>query len=392
MKRALLLLCWVSLTPLFGQIQLSPEAEIRIVTVGPYQGELYSAFGHSGIQVYDLKNGLNDFYNYGIFDFDQPNFYLNFARGYLNYRLAVMPYDRVANYYAYQDRYIHEQVLNLDSAQRQKLFDFLTWNAQPENMFYYYDYFYDNCASRIRDAVEQTFEGQVEFDGSYVTTDHTIRDLTDLYLQQQPWGDLGIDLCLGLPMDKRATPYMYMFLPDYIESAFDHATIVQDGEKVPLVKETIVLYTPKGDSEPLNTLLSPMVVFIVILLIGCIITYIGYSKGKSHFWFDAIMFSILGLIGWLLFLLWIATDHNAAAQNMNLLWAIPFHFPMGILLLKRSGHEFIKNYFTAIAFLTIGLLASWAFLPQNLHEALIPLATLVLIRCAYIRYYLNTTK
>ncbi|MEM7110199.1 MAG: DUF4105 domain-containing protein, partial [Bacteroidota bacterium] len=220
MKRIIALLFMAM--PLFiqGQSVLSPQAEIRVITFGPYQGELYSAFGHSGIRVIDPVNGINDFYNYGIFDFDQPNFYLNFARGFLNYRLAVMQYDRIVNYYAYyQQRYVHEQVLNLDSIQRQKLFDFLVWNARPENMYYYYDYFYDNCATRVRDAIEGTFEGKVEFDGSYISTDYTIRDLTDLYLPHQPWGDLGIDICLGLPMDKKATPYMYMFLPDYIESA-----------------------------------------------------------------------------------------------------------------------------------------------------------------------------
>ena len=380
--------------PLFvqGQTVLSTQAEIRIITVGPYQGELYSAFGHSGIRVLDPKKKLNDFYNYGIFDFDQPNFYLNFARGFLNYRLAVMPYDRVVNYYAYQDRYIHEQVLNLDSAQMQELFEFLVWNAKPENMYYYYDYFYDNCATRVRDAIEDIFDGKVEFDGSYIATDYTIRDLTDVYLPYQPWGDLGIDICLGLPMDKKATPYMHMFLPDYIESAFNNATIIHNGKKVPLVRNTITSYSTTGNVAIEESLISPMAAFVVLLILGCLLTFWAHKRNKSLFWFDATLFSVIGLIGWLLFLLWVATDHKAAAKNMNLLWAIPFHFPMGLFLYSSKGRRLKVAYFTAIAILMVLLLFSWAFLPQNLHEVFIPLSLLALLRSLYIRYRLNQTK
>ncbi|MEM6523299.1 MAG: DUF4105 domain-containing protein [Bacteroidota bacterium] len=381
--------------PLFtqGQILLSPQAEIRAITVGPYQGEVYSAFGHSGIRVVDPVNRINAFYNYGIFDYDQPNFYLHFARGFLNYRLAVTDYDRVLNYYAYhQDRYFHEQILNLDSAQNQKLFEFLVWNAKPENMYYYYDYFYDNCATRVRDAIEDTFEGKVEFDGSYISTDYTIRDLTDVYLPHQPWGDLGIDLCLGLPMDKKATPYMYMFLPDYIESTFNNATILKNGKKVPLVRNTIITYSPKGNVSIIKTWITPLVAFIALFVVGGMLTFWAYKKGKSLFWFDATLFSVLGLVGWLLFLLWVATDHKAAARNMNLLWAIPFHFPMGLYLLSSKGKRLKVKYFTAIAILMILLLFSWAFLPQDLHEALIPLTLLVLLRSLYIRYRLSQTN
>lgn len=389
MKRILIAAFWFLSIPMFGQVSLSPQAEVRVITFGPYQGELYSAFGHSGIRVYDPERGINDFYNYGIFDFDQPNFYLNFARGYLNYRLAVMPYPNVANYYASQDRYIHEQVLNLDSLQKQKLFDFLVWNAQPENMYYYYDYFYDNCATRVIDAVEQMSGAEVSFDGSYITTDYTLRDLTDIYLQEQPWGDVGIDICLGLPMDKKATPRMYTFLPDYLESAFDNAFIIRDGKKIPLVAKTIITYEKQGIIATPKSLVSPMTAFILLLVIGCILTFYALKKNKSLFWFDALLFSIIGLIGWLLFVLWVATDHAAAAKNMNLLWAIPFHFPMGLLLLRKGGKKIKLLYFSVVSVLMVVLIICWAFLPQNLHEVFIPLSLLVIIRSLYIRFYLK---
>ncbi|MTI22621.1 DUF4105 domain-containing protein [Fulvivirga sp. RKSG066] len=371
--------------------QLSSEATIHIITVGPYQPELYSAFGHSGIRVLDPVNRIDDFYNYGVFDFDQPNFYLNFARGFLNYRLAVMDYRRVRNFYVSQNRYIHEQVLNFDQEENQKLYEFLEWNAQPENMYYYYDYFYDNCATRVRDAVEQTFKDKVEFDGSYIDTDYTIRDLTDIYLQEQPWGDLGIDLCLGLPMDKKATPYMYMFLPDYIELAFDNATILKNGTKQPLIKRTIVAYEAKPEASTASAF-TPLYAFSLLALVMIFITYRGYKKNQHKKWIDVSFFTVIGLLGWLLFLLWVATDHNAAATNFNLLWALPFHFPLIFWLLKKDIPNWVAYFYLFTAALSTLTILLWAFLPQNLHNSLIPITLIVLIRGLFIYHQVRNNE
>ncbi|MDX1629073.1 MAG: DUF4105 domain-containing protein [Fulvivirga sp.] len=382
-SKALLLLLFLSRLGYSQPNQLSENAQIRIITVGPYQEELYSAFGHSGIRVYDPANQIDDFYNYGVFDFDQPNFYLNFAKGYLNYRLAVMDYPRVKQYYIYQNRYIHEQVLNLINEEKQELYHFLLWNAQPENMYYYYDYFYDNCATRIRDAMEKTYGDSVVFDGSYVTTNYTIRDLTDLYLQEQPWGDLGIDLCLGLPMDRNATPYMYMFLPDYVELAFDHAFIIRNGKKVPLVAETIVTYESKPQPSAASKI-TPFYLFSLLAVIVIGFTYLGYRKKRHKKVFDVIWFTIIGLFGWFLFLLWTATDHHAAAQNFNILWAIPLHFPVALFLLKKQIPRWVSYYFMVTSLLGGLTILAWGWLPQDLHNAMIPLVVIIATRGYFI--------
>lgn len=363
-------------------IQLSERAEIHILTCGPFQGELYSAFGHSAIRVYDPENEIDWLYNYGVFDFNQPNFYLNFARGYLNYKLAVMDYQRFRDYYIYYNRYIHEQVLNFNADQKQKFFEFLEWNALPENQFYYYDYFYDNCATRVRDALVTTFGDSIKFDGSYIETDYTIRELTDLYLEYQPWGDLGIDICLGLPMDKQASPWMYMFLPDYIESAFNHASIVTDSSSIPLIKKTISTYESKPQ-EIGNSLFSPWNVFYALLLIGVVITVFGIKKNKAFKGLDIVLFTIIGLVGSLLTLLWLATDHNAAARNMNILWALPTHFLAGLLLIKKEKKPWLKNYFLFSSVLGLLLVVCWSFLPQQMHTSLIPIVLLLSVRGFY---------
>lgn len=371
-----------------GQLKLSNQAQIHVITAGPFQGEVYSAFGHSAVRVHDPVNKIDLLYNYGIFDFNQPNFYINFARGYLNYKLGVTTYERFKYAYTYYNRSIDEQVLNLDSAQRQKYFDFLQWNSKPENQFYYYDYFYDNCATRIRDGLKTTFGDDIQFDGSYIETDYTIRDLTDLYLDEQPWGDLGIDICLGLPMDKKATPSMYMFLPDYILSAFNHASIKRDGQAVPLVKKTFNTNEHKPEPDQASTI-TPHIAFWTLFALLLVVTFLGYQKGRHHKSIDVVLFGIVGLLGWLLFLLWVATDHNAAAKNMNLLWAIPLHFPLVFFILKKRVPKFIATYFQWVFFFEVIVLIAWAFLPQNLHNSLIPVTALLALRAFFIYHNLK---
>ncbi|MBT1704278.1 lipoprotein N-acyltransferase Lnb domain-containing protein [Chryseosolibacter indicus] len=369
----LLFIC--SLT--FGQVTLSEDAQISVITCGPWQGELYSAFGHSAFRVHDPVNGIDEAYNYGVFDFDQPNFYLNFARGYLYYKLGVYDYKRFEYYYIYHNRYVHEQVLNLSGNQKQRLYDYLSWNALPENENYRYDYFYNNCATKMRDVVKEVFKDSIHFDGSYIKTDYTIRELTDLYLTNQPWGDLGIDICLGLPMDKKAAPQEYMFLPDYVESAFAHATIKDGNQTKPLVAKLNSVYesTPETFSKGL---FQPLYVFGVLSVIAVFISYRDFKKQRITHVFDITLFTVLGMIGLLLLFLWIATDHQAAARNMNLLWALPTHLVAVIAFIKQP--RWLSTYFLFAAIISVILILCWAILPQKLHYALIPVVLTIALR------------
>jgi len=363
--------------------QLSPSAEISIVTLGPFQGELYSAFGHSAIRVYDPGNSIDAFFNYGIFSFNQPNFYLNFARGHLNYKLDVDPYAPWRDYYISNNRFVHEQILNLNAGQTQKVFEYLYWNVQPENQYYLYDYFYNNCATKLRDVLKITLKDDVVFDSTFIKTDYTIRQLTDLYLKHQPWGDLGIDICLGLPMDKHASPYEYMFLPDYIEQSFDHATVRRDSVILPLVKAKVSVFESAPENPP-SSLFHPWLVFGLFLAFTIWITWRDIKSHRKSKWFDAVIFGIVGAVGLLLFLLWTATDHRAAARNLNVLWAMPLH--LIFVPLYMFSKKIAITYFKGIAILYALLLVSWAFLPQQLNVFLIPVVIALAIRAWFIGY------
>ena len=360
--------------------QLSDKAEIIVLTLGPNINRVETAFGHNAFRVIDKSQNIDRVYNYGVFDFDQPNFYLNFAKGYLNYKLDTVDYARFRYVYMYYNRFIHEQLLNLNKAQKQKVFDYLQWNMLPENQYYYYDYFYDNCATRIRDVLETTLGDQLHFDGSYITTDYTIRELTDLYLPALPWSDLGIDLCLGLPMDKTATPYMYMFLPDYIESAFEHASLKNDYTTLPLVKANRSTF----NSVPVvssTSLFNPHTFFYTILIIIILFSIRDYKRSKLTKWLDIPLFGLVGLLGLFFFLLWTVTDHQAAARNMNLLWAIPTHLILAIFLLRKQPPHWLRYYFIIALAIHIISLISWKWLPQLLLSSLIPLVIGLTLRC-----------
>lgn len=346
--------------------KLSSESHIALVTLGPTQKELYSAFGHSAIRVYDPLHGIDYFYNYGVFSFNQPNFYLNFARGRNMYQLGVYNYSDARDYYISENRFIHEQILNLTASQKQRVFDFLTYNARPENRLYLYDYFYDNCATRPRDVLKSVFGDSIRFDETPEKKTITIRGLTDIYLKQQPWGDLGIDICLGMPMDKVASRTEYMFLPDSLESGFDRAQIKSDGDWESLVREKIIV--SESQNEPVKVSLThPWVVFGVIALLLIGLSYYDIKRKKLTVWIDKLFFIGTGTVGLLLVLLWTATSHKAAANNLNVLWALPTNLVLPFITKLK------KKYFLFASALTLGLLLSWFLLPQQLHVFLIPL-------------------
>lgn len=359
-------------------LPLSPRAEISVITCGRGVDELYSAFGHSAIRVYDPVNRIDYAYNYGVFDFDQPNFYLNYTKGLLLFKLGVYAYPDFVNSYVYYNRWVTEQVLNLSPSQKQRVFDYLEWNALPENETYRYDYFYNNCANKVRDVFAQTLGDSLHFDDSYITTSYTIRQLTDLYLTDQPWGDLGIDICLGLPMDKKASPYEYMFLPDYVLSSFDHATISRGGKEEPLVKAKIPVFlnTPR---EPNQAIVHPWVVFGAILLVAIVLSAWDFRRKDVSLWFDGLLFMTTGAIGVLLLLLWTATDHQAAARNMNLLWALPTNL-FFLAVFRQKAHSLLRKYFLGVAALSLMLLLGWSFLPQQMNPYLVPLVAAITAR------------
>src|SRR5258708_24986289 len=178
-------------------------------------------------------------------------------------------------------------------------------------------------------------------------------------------------------MDKKASRFEYMFLPDYIESSFDHATNIALSQ--PLVKEKIITYQPEPEKAPFHWF-HPWIVFGFFFALTSYITWRDWQRKKLSKWFDVILFLMVGLLGVLLLLLWTTTDHRAAANNFNLLWALPTHAIVAIALVRKQKPKWVRSYFLITTILTPMLLGGWYLLPQTLNVFLIPLVGVVLLR------------
>ncbi|PRY14962.1 uncharacterized protein DUF4105 [Pontibacter ummariensis] len=365
----------------FEGMEISPEAKISLLTCSSGQ-DLYAIFGHSAVRVTDPVSGLDVVFNYGTFDFDEPNFYLKFARGKLKYKLSAANYRDFVYSYIDDNRSVYEQELNLTYAQRQQYWAFLTNNYLPANRFYLYDFFFDNCATRIRDGIEATFPNKLAFNIGQFDEDMTFRNLIDFYLPPQPWGDFGIDLALGARIDQEASPYEYMFLPDYLAKGFANATIVQDGEPVPLTKEVKVIY----EREPIPFeagWFTPSLLWWAFFVVVLALTAADLFKKTRSRVFDMTFFFLAGLMGIVLVLLWAATDHQATAYNFNLLWAIPTHVFVAVLLGRKVLPDWVQKYMLGTAVVAAVLVIFWPWWPQEFHAAFLPIVLSLGLRAAY---------
>jgi hypothetical protein len=306
--------------PVFSSLpQLSEESKVIMFTCGPGD-ELYAGFGHSALWITDPINKVDRLYNYGTFDFDTPNFYTKFVRGKLNYILSVYPSKYFFNDYNSRKILVVGQLLNLTQIEKQGIFDFLENNALPANCEYKYDFFYDNCATRLRDVLVKIADGKVNFK----TTDKnlTFRKMLFPYLTWTPWTRFGINLILGLTSDKKATPWDYMYLPQYMQEAFQQATIVKDGKERKLVSQEQQYLSCKLNFTN-NKLDDPIVVYSLILILTVLITIYEIREKTTFNWLNYLFFSISSLAGLFLLFMWVGTDHIATAQNMNILWLLP---------------------------------------------------------------------
>ena len=366
-------------------IQLSPQAEISIITVGDGK-ELYDTWGHSAIRVKDIPNEIDIVYNYGTFDFNTPNFYTKFARGKLLYDLGRDSFYRFLKYYMSQNRGVVEQVLDLTPTQKQQYFNFLENNAKPENKSYLYDFFFDNCATKLRDVTTEVLGDSVNYKDELLQNNVTFRDLIYQKLDAHPWGKFGIDIALGSVIDKKASPKQTTFLPVYAYRGFKNAVVVRDGKEVPLVKQTTILYKHQKEKTS-SSMLTPVFLFSILALLVIVITYNDYKKQKRTKSVDFIVLFSTGLVGLVVFLLWFATDHTATAKNYNILWAFLPNVFVSFLVLKNDVNPWLKKYYLGLLFLLLLTVVFWVAKIQIYSTGLIPILVLLVIRYVFMYTY-----
>lgn len=353
----------------------SCNIRISLLTCTPGE-ELYSTFGHSAIRVVDKATSNDIVFNYGTFDFYDPNFYKKFIKGKLLYFVSTDSLAGFLSEYEYYKRGVTEQVLNLSCAEKQNIVTALFENAKEENKYYRYDFNYDNCTTRLRDMIEKISGKQLQTKNILPRHNATFRTLIHDYLNKggQQWSKLGIDILLGAPLDKKINNREAMFLPEYLLMAFDSASF---NDKKIITEKKILL--PAFEITKTKPFLTPVVVFSIFFLLIAVLSFLKQgSWNKFLNLFDFIFFLILGMIGVLLLFMWFATNHAMCKNNFNLLWAFPVHLPMAFMLFSKK--QWVKKYFKLIFLITLILIVVWLFLPQQLNTALLPITGIILIR------------
>lgn len=365
-----------------GIDSVSDEARFSLLTILPGD-EIYSLWGHSAVRVHDPARDIDWSFNYGTFRFDRY-FLPNFLYGRLDYVLSVHDYEAALDSYRAQGRPVIEQVLRLSPAQKDSLFRFLAVNARPENRVYRYHFLYDNCSTRIRDALERSLETSLRF-GSEPDPGLTFRRLLDIGIADRPFLDAGIDWLLGAPVDRVARPYETMFLPEYLMQAFDHATINIDGEWAPLVARTDTVLRIPGYGGTATPFPWATVVMWVLFLVGAVLTVRGVrERGGVVRLFDVPLFALVGIAGLIIVFLWFISLHDVTEKNWHLLWAWPTHLAAAAGLLRRHPRLWLRRYLLAASVVALAAAAGSPLWDQWFHPALYPLMLLVALRGIWI--------
>lgn len=388
---ALLVLCFFSITKNNAQVQLSVYSEISIVTAGPGE-ELYEKFGHSAIRIKDPLLKLDLIYNYGVFDFNAPNFYTNFAEGTMYYILARYDFKYFLESYKRDKRWLKQQVLNLNQVEKQQFFNYLENNVLPENATYLYDPFFDNCATKLRDVTNVILNGTVVLNSEKIPNNKTLRELMNQEIYWNTWGNFGINLIAGTILDIKRNQLAYTYLPDYIFKTFKNGKIKKQGQLKNLVKrEDSLLKFEEASSSP--SLFSPFIVFTFILLIVLFITFRDVKNNKRTAYLDFIIFFITGLMGLILAYLWLFSSHKTAPNNFNVLWAFLPNIVVAFFILKGIAKKWLQKYIIALL-ICLGIIPLlWFLRIQVFPIAVIPLLILLFVRYLFIyKYFLIAKK
>ena len=313
------------------------DAEAWLVTFGP--GHIYwERFGHNAIWLREPAAGLDHTFNFGYFDFEQEDFFLRFMRGRMLYFSVAQPADREFEFYRKDNRSIRIQKLKLTQVQYGQLRDYLLNEIRPENRDYRYDYYLNNCSTRIRDALDIALDGALSARTDITPAKLNFRDHTRRLTQMQFWFYLGLETGLGFPVDRDITRWDEMFIPmvlaDELATMSQQETVKGD----PVLSVDTMLFSSTAPAPGQH----PESIWYRYLLLGLLVSGIAWLSGRfmPPVWLAGLCHAwvlICATNGLILAALWLFTDHEAAWFNANLLLFNPLVILALVPVLRRFG-------------------------------------------------------
>jgi hypothetical protein len=355
------------------------STEISVITCDPGI-EIYSLFGHSALRIKNPKNGHDLVINWGLFEFSESQFQFgyDFAKGRLKYYMGIQLMSNFMAEYRSAKRGVREQVLNLSNKEKYQIIQLLEENYRPENRKYRYEFFYDNCSSRLRDIIKKVFKENINFYQSPKSNKFTFRETIHKYLNSFPWLELGIDLVLGKKIDLLVSNENLMFLPLNLEQIFDQSLVQNNGvNKNLIVSKNTLVKSFENKNRPSNIRLYSWTLLAITLVL------IVFKLEKALGLWSFLNLFIIGFLGVILVFMWIGTDHNAAKMNFNLLWASPFHFILIYYLIKRRWTNFTYWYLIISLILIFTTILFWFTLTQEFNSFVKP----IILQLVIIYYY-----
>jgi hypothetical protein len=302
-------------------------SKVALVTFGP--GPLYwERFGHNAIIIDDPEAGTRIDYNYGVFDFQEKHFLLNFALGHMHYSLDAETLEDDVETYVAEGRSVTVQILRVTPAQARQLAAFLAWNAQPQNADYRYDYFINNCSTKVRDALNQVLGGALERQLTPRPAPHTYRFDAVRLISPDFWFGLGMDAGLGPKADSPLSLWQESFIPMVLSRALNAVTVRDaNGQTLPLVSDEQLVAPGTLPPAPAAPPALRLPFFAVGVGLAALLLWLAQGKSRLHRTSFALLivawWLVCGITGLLLAGLWGLTDHWAAWQNENLLLLNP---------------------------------------------------------------------
>jgi len=343
-------------TYLLGQVFPDDQAidpsrlEVSLLTVGPGNA-IWERFGHNALIFQDTITGRTIAYNWGIFDFRQDDFLMRLARGRMQYSMRGFPTLRLIESYRSQNRTVWSQRINLTTDQKLELLSLVTEMDTESNRYYRYDYYRDNCSSRIRDALDKVLKGGISSVTQEQKTEHSYRSHTARILHSSMSAYLGIQFVVGNYGDNPLSVWEEMFLPlsmkDYLQTVLN-PSMKRGGS--PLLEAPQILFesSRKAQVESGNGF---FIEFLLLgLFLGGVFLLCGWGKARGYlparYCLGILggLWSILaGALGTLLLLSWFLTDHFFWTLNENIFQANPTSLVLGIALLASLRQNESKS-------------------------------------------------
>ena len=322
----------------------SPAAPLTVylMTMGPGKA-VWERFGHNAIWIHDPERGTDKAYNYGLFDLRQENFLVRFLQGRMWYWMQGFPAQSYVETYRRANRSVWIQELEMSPAARRELQEFLEWNEQPENRFYHYDYYRDNCSTRVRDALDRALGGRIREYASALPTGKTYRFHTRRLTSNDPLVYTGLEIALGQPVDREITAWDEMFLPLALRDHMRSVTVrgVRGG-RLPAVRSERTLFQSTETSPPPRPPYWLPVYLGLGLAVGACTIALASAAGRRRgartgfLAVSGVWSFLVGILGLMLAGLWTLTDHTAAYDNENLFQLNPLALALLVLLPRAT--------------------------------------------------------